>query len=169
MGLIMSFMPFMGKGLPSAQMLNFAMGTVYSRFMEKDITNFEDFHIAILDIFNIFNESLPGKHYDAPPRKEIEACFAEWKVAQESAKKKVFIEFMRTKVKPSKLDNTTMITGLVTPPAAMAAKRAGESVPQLRIIKSIPDVAFVPSATVLALVSVKLSRRIFVGNVASTS
>lgn len=38
-------------GMPSAQMLNFVMGTVYKQFIEKDISNFEDFHIAILDIF----------------------------------------------------------------------------------------------------------------------
>ncbi|GFS35570.1 hypothetical protein Acr_00g0040710 [Actinidia rufa] len=150
-------------------MLNFAMGTLYSRFMEKEVTNFEEFHIAILDIFNTFNASLPGKHYDAPARKEIEACFTEWKGAEESERKKVFIEFMKKKVKLSKLDDATMVTGLVTPPAAMAAKRAGESVPQLRMIKAIPDIIFVPSATVLALVSVKLSRRIFLGNVASPS
>ncbi|KAI8572415.1 hypothetical protein RHMOL_Rhmol01G0196400 [Rhododendron molle] len=156
-------------GLPSTQMLNLALGTLYSRFVDRDVNNFEDFHIAILDIFNTFNESLPGKHYDAPTRKEIEECFAEWDGAKESERKKVFIEFMKKKVKLSKLDDATMIAGLVTPPAAMAAKRAGESVPQLRIIKSIPDVVFVPSATVLALVSVKLSRRIFLGNVASTS
>ena len=81
----------------------------------------------------------------------------------------MFIEFMKKQVKLSKLDDATMVTGLVTPPAAMAAKRAGESVPQLRMIKAIPDVIFVPSATVLALVSVKLSRRIFLGNVASPS
>ncbi|KAF7153236.1 hypothetical protein RHSIM_Rhsim01G0139600 [Rhododendron simsii] len=122
----------------------------------------------VLSSSSTFNESLPGKHYDAPTRKEIEERFAEWEGAKESERKKVFIEFMK-KVKLSKLDDATMITGLVTPPAAMAAKRAGESVPQLRIIKSIPDVVFVPSATVLALVSVKLSRRIFLGDVASTS
>ncbi|KAK6162642.1 hypothetical protein DH2020_002483 [Rehmannia glutinosa] len=94
------------------------------------------------------------------------ACFNEWKAANESEKKKVFIEFMKKKVNLSKLDDSTLITGIVTPPAAMAAKRAGESVPQLKLIKAIPDVIFVPSATVLALVSVKLSRKIL-GNMAS--
>lgn len=74
---------------------------------------------------------------------------------------------MKKKVNLSKLDDSTLITGIVTPPAAMAAKRAGESVPQLKLIKTIPDVIFVPTATVLALVSVKLSRKMFLGNVAS--
>lgn len=67
---------------------------------------------------------------------------------------------MKTKVNLSKLDDCTMITGLITPPAAMVAKKAGGNVPQLKIIKAIPDVIFVPSATVLALISAKLSRRI---------
>ncbi|KAK9273528.1 hypothetical protein L1049_018338 [Liquidambar formosana] len=78
----------------------------------------------------------------------------------------VFIKFMK-KVSFSKLDDSSLITGLVTPPAAMAAKRAGEKVPQLNVIKAIPDVIFVPAATVLALISVKLSRRILLGDTAS--
>lgn len=71
------------------------------------------------------------------------------------------------RVNLSKLDDAMMITGIVTPPAAMAAKRAGEKVPQLKAIKAIPDVLFVPTATVLALVTVKFSKRILMGNTAS--
>ncbi|XP_028095379.1 uncharacterized protein LOC114295347 isoform X1 [Camellia sinensis] len=165
MGMAMSFM---GVGLPSTQMFNYAMGTVYDQLMEKEINDFEDFHKSLLDLFSSFNASLPGKRYDAPLRKEIEACFTKWKgVADEKERKKVFIEFMRKEVKICKLDNTTLIVGLVMPPAAMGVKRAGESVPQLSLIKTIPDVVFVPSITVLALVSAKLSRRIFSGNAAS--
>ncbi|KAI3444782.1 hypothetical protein Pfo_001447 [Paulownia fortunei] len=161
------FMSFMGKGLPTAQMLNLVMGTLHRQFIEKDIKSFEEFHMAILDIFSTVNAALPGKHYDVPSPEEIEACFNEWKAANDSKKKKIFIEFMKKKVNLSKLDDSTLITGIVTPPAAMAAKRAGESVPQLKLIKIIPDVIFVPSATVLALVSVKLSRKMFLGNMAS--
>ena len=54
-----------------------------------------------------------------------------------------------------------MITGIVTPPAAMVAKKAGERVPALKLIKVVPDVLFVPSATFLALISVKVSRKVF--------
>lgn len=74
---------------------------------------------------------------------------------------------MRANVKLNKIDDMTMITGIVTPPAAMAAKRAGETVPQLKMIKAVPDVVFVPFATVLALFSVKISRRVFMGKLAS--
>ncbi|KAL7258574.1 hypothetical protein ACSBR1_004659 [Camellia fascicularis] len=159
---------FIAGGLPSTQMFNYAMGTVYDQLMEKEINDFEDFHKSLLDLFSSFNASLPGKRYDAPLRKEIEACFTKWKgAADEKERKKVFTEFMRKEVKICKLDNTTLIVGLVMPPAAMGVKRAGESVPQLSLIKSIPDVVFVPSATVLALVSAKLSRRIFSGHGAS--
>ncbi|XP_019188770.1 PREDICTED: uncharacterized protein LOC109183006 [Ipomoea nil] len=164
MGLVMTVM---GKGLPTTQMMGFVMGTLHKQFIEKDINTFEDFHLAILDIFNTVNGALPGKHYDAPPLKEIQACFSEWKSANESEKKRVFVEFMKKGVNPSKLDDSTLLTGLATPPVAMAAKRAGESVPQLKLIKAIPDVLFVPSATVLALMSVKVSRKMFLGHVAS--
>lgn len=164
MGLVTSFM---GRGMPSTQMIGLVTGTLYNSFIEKDISTFEDFHVAILDIFNSFNSALPGKHYDVPLRQEIETWFSKWKEAEPSQKKQVFVEFIRTSVSLNKLDDSTLITGLVTPPAAMAAKKAAGSVPQLKLITAIPDVIFVPSATVLALISVKLSRKIFVKNIAS--
>ncbi|CAA0842739.1 Unknown protein [Striga hermonthica] len=157
------FMSFMGKGLPTTQMLSLVMGTLHRQFIEKDIKSFDEFHIAILDIFSTVNSALPGKHYDVPSPKEVE-----WKAANEPEKKRIFIDFMKKKVNLSKLDDSTLVTGIVTPPAAMAAKRAGESLPQLKLIKAIPDVIFVPSATIMALVSVKLSRKLFIGNIASS-
>ncbi|CAH9095528.1 unnamed protein product [Cuscuta europaea] len=166
MGLVMSLM---GKGFQTTQLTSLALGTLYTRFYDKDVKSFQDFHLAILDIFNNVNGALPGKHYNVPTVKEIQACFEEWKGRDdELAKKTVFIDFMKTRVNLSKMDDTTLITGLVTPPVAMAAKRGGESVPQLKLIKAIPDVLFVPSATILALVSVKLSRKMFLGNDASS-
>ena len=72
----------------------------------------------------------------------------------------MFVQFIK-KIKLSKLDNNTIMTGILTPPAAMAAKIAGEFVPQLSFIKAIPDVVFVPAVTMAALVVSKLSRRIY--------
>ncbi|KAG5241500.1 hypothetical protein OIU77_003215 [Salix suchowensis] len=161
MGMVMSFM---GKGLPmsSTQMPNYVMGSLYKQFLEKNIKTFDEFHVAVLEIFNTFNSSLPGKHYDVPSRKDIEAGYNGWRAASTELEKKIkFIEFMKDKINPGKLDESTLIIGLATPPAAMAAKRAGENVPQLGFIKAIPDVIFVPSATILALVSAKLTKRMF--------
>ncbi|KAG2244755.1 hypothetical protein Bca52824_093408 [Brassica carinata] len=153
-------MGFLGKGVPPTQMMNMVMGSLYKQFTKKAINNFDDFHVAVLDIFNNFNSALPGRHFDLPTPDEIKACFLGWKEAKdEEEKKKVFTEFIAKKVKPSKLDDVTMITGIASPPAAMAAKRAGENVPQLKFIKLIPDVIFVPTVTILAIVSAKLSRR----------
>jgi type IV secretory pathway VirB2 component (pilin) len=59
----------------------------------------------------------------------------------------------------SKVDDSMMITGIVAPPAAMVAKRSGQSVPQLSALKVIPDVIFVPTATILALIAVKVTKR----------
>ncbi|KAF8027371.1 hypothetical protein BT93_E0314 [Corymbia citriodora subsp. variegata] len=157
------FMSFMGKGRPQPppQLAGFLMRALYKQFAEKDIRSFEAFQIAVLDIFNTFNSALPGKHVDVPPQGHIEECFKEWKEAAKATKKKrIFINFMTQSVTVNKSDDYTVITGIVTPPVAMAAKRAGENVPQLKIIKAIPDVIFVPSATVLALITMKLSRRI---------
>ncbi|CAF2146435.1 unnamed protein product [Brassica napus] len=94
--------------------------------------------------------------------RHLQACFTRWKEAKDKEeKKKVFTEFIAKKVKPSKLDDVTMSTGIASPPAAMAANRAGENVPQLKFIKLIPDVIFVLTVTILAIVSAKLSRRMY--------
>lgn len=95
-------------------------------------------------------------------RNIIQECFHLWKKEpKETKKKKIFVTFMTKNFNLSKLDDYSVLTGVITPPVAMAAKRAGENVPQLKVIKAIPDVIFVPAATVLALISVKLSRRTF--------
>ncbi|XP_043689997.1 uncharacterized protein LOC122640782 [Telopea speciosissima] len=157
MGLGMSLL---GKGMPSAKMLGFLTDTLYKQFTEKPIGTFEEFHLAILDIFNSFNSALPGRHYDVPTREDVEEYYKKWQEETDAEKKKkVFMELMTTKVNTSKLDDSTMVVGLLTPPAAMAVKRVGETVPQIRVIKAIPDVIFVPSATLIALISVKLSKR----------
>ncbi|OMP01881.1 putative calcium ion binding protein [Corchorus olitorius] len=152
---------FMGKGLPSTQMLGYVFKSLHEQFTDSEIKDFDDFHAAILDILSVINSALPGKHYDAPSRDEVENCFQEWKGEEDPVKKKeIFIQFI-TKIKLSKLDNNTIMTGILTPPAAMAAKRAGEFLPHLSMIKAIPDVVFVPSVTVAALVISKLSRRLY--------
>ena len=70
-------------------------------------------------------------------------------------------------MKLSKTDHATMITGVMTPPAAMAAKRYIENVPQLKLMKAFPDAVFVPTATVLGLFSVQISRKILMGKMVS--
>ncbi|TXG59332.1 hypothetical protein EZV62_013905 [Acer yangbiense] len=147
-------------GLPSSQMFNMLMSTLYKQFAEKEIHNFEDFHEAFLDIFNTVNSALPGKHYDVPSRKDVEECYNKWERYPEAERKIKFVEFMKKTMKLSSLDDVTIKTGIVTPPAAMAIKKAGQNVPQMKMIKAIPDVIFVPSITLIALISAKLSRKI---------
>ncbi|KAK2657579.1 hypothetical protein Ddye_010631 [Dipteronia dyeriana] len=158
MGMLMSFL---GKGLPSSQMFNMLMSTLYKQFAEKEIQNMDDFHQAFLDIFNTVNSALPGKHYDVPSRKDVEECYNKWERYPEDDKRKTeFVKFLKNTMKLSFLDDSTIKTGIVTPPAAMAIKKAGQNVPQMKMIKAIPDVIFVPSVTLIALISVKLSRKI---------
>ncbi|KAK4372119.1 hypothetical protein RND71_007503 [Anisodus tanguticus] len=118
-------------------------------------------------MFVTVNSALPGKHWVVPPLDKIEVCFEEMKQLDEEGKKKKVMEFMKENIQLNKLDSTSLIIGLATPPAAMAAKKAGEGVPQLKFIKSVPDVVFVPLATLLALTSVKLSRKLFLQQAAS--
>ncbi|XP_057981633.1 uncharacterized protein LOC131166960 isoform X2 [Malania oleifera] len=160
MGLAMSFM---GTGFSPVQMLNLLMETLYKQFARANTKDFHDFQIAILDIFNTLNSALPGKHYDAPARTEIEEFFEEWKRTRESDKRTKFVNFMTEKISLGRPDNSIVITGLVIPPAAMATKRTAENAAKLRIVKAIPDVIFVPSITMLALISVKFTKKIFLG------
>ncbi|KAK2351995.1 calcium ion-binding protein [Trifolium repens] len=106
--------------------------------------------------------ALPGKHYDAPSYKDVKNIFEQWKEDNEEARKKMFTDFMNKNVNLNKVDESMIITGIVAPPAAMVAKRTGQTtLPQLKLI---PDVVFVPSATVLALIAVKILRLMFIGN-----
>ncbi|KAF4402283.1 hypothetical protein G4B88_003204 [Cannabis sativa] len=143
-----------------SQMLDYLSGKVYNEFVAKNISTPDDFQVAILDIFNTLNTGLPGKHYDVPPRDEVKEFFYNvWNKASSEDKRTKFVKFIAMHVKPNKIDRATMITGIVTPPIAMAAKRSGENVPQLKMIKAVPDALFVPFTTVVALFSVKITRR----------
>ncbi|XP_068478178.1 uncharacterized protein [Phaseolus vulgaris] len=170
MGMVMSYMGGTGVELASKGM-TMVTGTLYDRVIEKrKIENFEDFHTAILDIFNAINMALPGKHYDAPPHDDIkQKCYDdEWSNESDDEKRKQsFTKFINDNVNLSKADESMMITGLVTPPLAMVVKKTGQTVPQLSVIKAIPDVAFVPGATILALIAIKLTKRMAFKNIPS--
>lgn len=40
-----------GVGVPPTQMMNMVMGSLYKQFTQKAINSFDDFHVAVLDIF----------------------------------------------------------------------------------------------------------------------
>ncbi|XP_060217052.1 uncharacterized protein LOC132644473 [Lycium barbarum] len=108
------------------------------------------------------NEALPGKHWDVPPYQEIKNCFMEREAQpNEELKNEIVLKFLKEHIQPNKLDKFSLMIGLATPPAAMAAKKAGERVPQLKFMKSVPDILFVPGATLLALTGVRFSRIFF--------
>ncbi|KAK7386132.1 hypothetical protein VNO78_26119 [Psophocarpus tetragonolobus] len=169
MGMVMSYMGGTGVEVASKG-LSMITGTLYDRVIEKrKIENFNHFHTAILDIFNAINMALPGKHYDAPPLEDIKKCYDQWDQSKEDDKnkKQIFTDFVNQNVNLGKADESMMITGIVAPPVAMVAKRTGQSVPQLSVIKAIPDVAFVPGATILALIAIKLTKRMAFKNIPS--
>ncbi|KAJ7961897.1 putative Calcium ion binding protein [Quillaja saponaria] len=144
-------------GQPSKQELIFVLRTLYAQSTEN-INSFEDFKNLVHDIVNAFSSVLPVMDFNPPSQKEVEDCYTIWNEAKEPERKKIFITFMMKKVNPSILDDTKMIARIVT--AAMVIKRAGGTVPELRVVKDIPNIVFVPSATMLALIYIKLSNRI---------
>ncbi|KAH1086381.1 hypothetical protein GLYMA_07G113000v4 [Glycine max] len=134
-------------------------GTLYDRIIKKrNIRDFNEFQIVILDIWELLGAP-SNNHYDAPTHDDIENYYETRTKSEEAQKKEAFIKFVTENVNQSKADESMMISGIVTPPVAMEAKKTGQTVPQLSIIKAVPDVAFVPEATILALIAIKLTRK----------
>ncbi|MED6193421.1 hypothetical protein PIB30_019347 [Stylosanthes scabra] len=158
----MSFLGGMGiKEVSTTQILSLVTDRFYDRF--EDIKEFPEFYLAILDIFRTINAALPGKHYDVPSQELVENFFEEnWKKASDDkGRREGFTEFMKKNVEINKADESMIITAIVAPPAAMVVKRTGQTLPQLKLMKSVPDVVFVPSFTVVALIAVKIARMLF--------
>ncbi|XP_010941070.1 uncharacterized protein [Elaeis guineensis] len=145
-------------GVPGVESL--AQDQVYDKyFKDKDITDFEKFHLAFIDLCNDINTVLPGKHYKAPPRKVLENIFKTWKDSEESKRKEVLMDNFKKEVEEHKPNERAMIvTGLVAPAAATYLKRTGENTPQLKKFRLhlIPNFVFVPTTTFLALVGVRV-------------
>ncbi|KAK6920371.1 hypothetical protein RJ641_016275 [Dillenia turbinata] len=148
---------------PRRQLVNVLVEAIYKQYAENDgLADFENFHLAILDIYSTFNKVL-GKHYDEPPLSDVKAKYDGWKGADHSKKQEIFVNFFEDIVEENR-DHTTMVfTGVMIPPAAMVTKRALEKQPKLWALKHVPDIVFVPSATAMALISVKLSSRAMLG------
>ncbi|XP_058739229.1 uncharacterized protein LOC131611141 [Vicia villosa] len=154
-----------GNGFSTSPVLSLAMNKLYDQFNEKDVKDFEEFHVAILDTFNTINMAVTQKHYDAPSYKDVKEIFNRWKESNEEAREEIFKDFVKKNVILNKVDESMIVTAIVAPPAAMVAKRTGQkTLPQLKFMNAIPDVVFVPSATVLALITVKILRLMFIGN-----
>ena len=108
-------------------------------------------------IFSRWQQKLPS----------FQDLFEQWKEIDREEKRKKFIEFINEKVNINKVDESMLITAIMAPPAAMMAKKTGQIVPQLALMNAIPDVVFVPSATLLALIAVKIIRLPFIGKTTS--
>ncbi|XP_077234337.1 calcium ion-binding protein [Tasmannia lanceolata] len=145
--------------LPSIQNLSSLSGmSSWHILTDKIYGNYEmdseeNFYEAILDFFSKVNSSMLGMHYDAPTLEEVKSYFHEKLKVETDVKKKkeLFHKFLIDKVTLSKTSMLTMLTGVAAPPAATILKRTGENLPQINIIRYIPDYVFVPGTTVLTL------------------
>ncbi|KAL6323052.1 hypothetical protein AAG906_024622 [Vitis piasezkii] len=129
MGLVPSFM----KRVVAKQIVSLAMEGVLKNLGPRRYDNFEDFHSSILSILKTANSALPGRHFEAPSRRQVEKAFAEWKSSSDDKRRKYSWSCLR-------------------------AQSLRESA--FKMIKNVPDALFVPSFTLLSLVSVKLIRKV---------
>ncbi|RWR86714.1 calcium ion-binding protein [Cinnamomum micranthum f. kanehirae] len=129
--------------------------------MEKDIKNFDQFHIAFLEVLNKFNAAMPGVHYDVPARAEVKECYRKWNEEKddEEKRKDLLTKLLEKSNIISKTDTALLLTGVAAPPVAMIGKRAAGNFPTLSFVKLVPDVLFVPSVTLLAVGCMKYARK----------
>ncbi|RYR60720.1 hypothetical protein Ahy_A04g017775 [Arachis hypogaea] len=143
--------------MSTSQILSLITDRFYDQIVERDIKDFPGFHLAILDIFRALKLNLlnNNRNYETD-------LFESWNAkTNEKERKEVLSSFMKKNVKINKVDESMIITAIVAPPAAMVVKRTGQTLPQLKLMKSVPDVVFVPSFTVVALIAVKIARMLF--------
>ncbi|XP_058104334.1 uncharacterized protein LOC131248211 [Magnolia sinica] len=155
MGMAMSYV---NKGMPSAQLLPMKVLTdkLKAILSDQNFESFEQFHIGVLEIVAKFNSGMPGIRYDAPNLKAVQKCYIGWKKATEEEKMKK-LEELFTMTSPDR--TATIVTGIVAPPAAMIVKRTAEMVPNLNMIKMVPDAVFVPSASLVVLTLVRFFQK----------
>ncbi|KAK1325967.1 hypothetical protein QJS10_CPA01g02787 [Acorus calamus] len=148
-------MGFVGKGVPG--LLSFPRDRIFDNCF-KDVDSFEKFHLAFLKVCSEFNSIMPGNHFQAPSLEQIEKYYEEWKNKNDgTARKQYMVDLLTEHMKRSKTGKAMVMTGLVAPSAAMALKRVAEGTPPIKKFKvdMVPDVVFVPSVTLLALLGVK--------------
>ncbi|KAJ3685706.1 hypothetical protein LUZ61_014870 [Rhynchospora tenuis] len=124
---------------------------VYDRyFIRKEIKQFEEFHVAFIDLFRDFTSLFPGTRYNVPTSEEIEEFYREWKNLEEEEEKKTqFCDFMNKNIVFSDTHHhATLVTGIVAPTAAVIVKNTWKNTPVLNIIPlhHIPTFIFVPSS-----------------------
>ncbi|KAJ1690365.1 hypothetical protein LUZ63_014520 [Rhynchospora breviuscula] len=134
---------------------------LYDRyFVRKEIKQFEEFHVAFIDLFRDFTSIFPGTRYNVPTSDEIEEFYTEWKnLEKEEQKKAQFCDFMNENIVFSDTHhNATLVTGIVAPTAAVIVKNTWKNTPILNIIPlhHIPTFIFVPSFTMLSLIGINV-------------
>ncbi|KAM0935531.1 hypothetical protein DsansV1_C29g0212841 [Dioscorea sansibarensis] len=114
------------------------------------VHNFEEFHEAFLDICSKLNSIMPGRHF-CMPLQEVKLCYEEWKDSNtelNEEKKKLIVRLLKEHVVINHTNDHVLMTGLITPPVAMIFKRL------------VPDVIFVPTVTVIAVIVAKMIQNI---------
>ncbi|KAK1303738.1 hypothetical protein QJS10_CPB11g00294 [Acorus calamus] len=152
MGIVMGVM---GKGVPG--LLSFPRDRIFDRCF-KNVDSFEKFHLAFLNVCSEFNSIMPGNHFETPSLDRIEEFYDKWKNKKdETARKQYMVDRLKELMKPGKTGKAMVLTGLVAPSAAMSLKRVAEGTPQIKKFRvdMVPDVIFVPSITLLALLGAK--------------
>ncbi|ERN00213.1 uncharacterized protein LOC18428260 [Amborella trichopoda] len=132
---------------------------IYNKILNEAKTGveFEEVHIAVLEIINQFNKVMPGTHFDPPSRKVVQEFYKSiFEPAEKKDKKERLKEFIRAHLNVTRASSkSNYLIGLSVPYLSLLGKRAAQKVPQVSMVSVVPDVVFVPFATLLALVGAK--------------
>ncbi|KAK8994806.1 hypothetical protein V6N11_045875 [Hibiscus sabdariffa] len=114
---------------------------------------FEDLYIAILLVYNDINKRLPGPHIDPPSKDQIRSIMKECDLNHDGEiNHDEFVNFIQKLTADTLvvISRGLVVTLVVAPTVALAAKRATEDVPGVgKMVQKVPNSVYASLATLV--------------------
>ncbi|GMI84576.1 hypothetical protein like AT1G64850 [Hibiscus trionum] len=121
---------------------------------------FEDLYIAVLLVYNDINKRLPGPHVDPPSKDQIRSILKECDLNHDGEiNHDEFVKFIQKLTADTfvLVSQGLLVTLVVAPTVAIAAKRATEGVPGVgNVVQKVPNSVYASIVT-LAIVWIQTS------------
>ncbi|KAB1226942.1 hypothetical protein CJ030_MR1G022244 [Morella rubra] len=107
---------------------------------------FEDLYIAVLLIYNDVNKSLPGPHFDPPPKDKVRAMIEDCDLNLDGEMdREEFVKFIELLTADTLIAVSLgqILTLVVAPAVALAIKSATEGVPGVgKVVQKLPNAIY---------------------------